>query len=153
MPAQRVISEVAEGTLGVENPVPGLRYYWHTPSCGNGPIREGTTFVPGSEAMDYWVSAWWAAPLPEPIDLSEYLRRKWMSTANLESKRTKVSWDGMNTNTLETAKEASLQLAPNPCYATAERLWPANGGGIDVHFYRATPFSTQNQYQPTAFAP
>jgi hypothetical protein len=68
MPAQPVVSEVEEGTLGVENPDLDLIYYWYDQSCGGTPVHEGTTFIPGPEAMDYWVAAWWAAPFPEPIN-------------------------------------------------------------------------------------
>lgn len=71
IPAQPVINEVAEGTLGVENPDPALIYYWYAASCGGTPIHEGTTFVPGPEAMDYWVASWRATPFPEPVNPNE----------------------------------------------------------------------------------
>jgi hypothetical protein len=65
MPEQPIVVEIEEGILGLENPDPELTYFWYTESCGGTPVHQGTTFTPGPDAEQYWVSSWWATPFPE----------------------------------------------------------------------------------------
>ncbi|MEQ8702856.1 MAG: M64 family metallopeptidase [Phaeodactylibacter sp.] len=81
----------------------------------------------------------------EPLDeeqlsgLSEYLRRKWISTADLESRRTGVSWDGMNTRTVEPESDFALQVSPNPVtdHATLLIKEGSNQGVMEIYLHDA----------------
>lgn len=68
MPALPEVTEVSEGVLGIVAPDPDFEYRWYTQSCGGTPVAVGNTFTPGAEPQNYFVTAYWAAPFPDPID-------------------------------------------------------------------------------------
>lgn len=50
----------------------------------------------------------------EMIGVSEFLRRKWISTADLESLRTFVDWDGTGIGVNDVVQQRFIEIFPNP---------------------------------------
>ena len=52
--------------------------------------------------------------IEELVGISEFLRKKWMSTADLESIRTPIAWNGATLNTYDLESRFNIQVVPNP---------------------------------------
>lgn len=48
------------------------------------------------------------------VGISEFLRKKWISTADLESVRTPVAWNGATLNTSDFESGLNIHITPNP---------------------------------------
>lgn len=88
----------------------------------------------------------------ELVGLSEHLRRKWITTADLESARTGVYWDGGTVSTEPTAHSDSgyrLTLAPNPAVDQVRAMFDIpESKQMELLFYNGRGQLITNQIVP-----